>query len=203
MRVERDLPEGRRDALSKDRSRRGRVVLGLDSVHPAITRNSSDPFAAGRYDDAIFNAFKTVEAELRRRSASGHDDIGVELVSKALQPRSGRLRLSDIEAEQQAAHLLYRGAIGLFKNPLSHRFVGETDRVRAFELLCFASLLLRLLEAATPTYVDSVLELVFQGERLAAVKTAREGGGLNLKEAKDLVDSLWRDVYGDTGAKRL
>jgi hypothetical protein len=56
--------------------------------------------------------------------------------------------VSTIQAEQGAVNLLFRGAIGFFKNPQSHRFVGVKEEHVALELLGFASLLLRTVDAA-------------------------------------------------------
>ena len=56
--------------------------------------------------------------------------------------------MSLVPAEQQAAHDLYRGAIGFLKNPQSHRFLNTTDAVKAFEVLAFASFLMRKLDEA-------------------------------------------------------
>lgn len=48
--------------------------------------------------------------------------------------------------EQQARMALYWGAIGMFKNPSSHRQVDYEDPVLASEVILLADLLLRLLE---------------------------------------------------------
>jgi uncharacterized protein (TIGR02391 family) len=123
--------------------------LGFDSLHTMVVRRCKGPFEAGRYDDAIRNAFIAVEEEIRARISGDPTDLGVELVTKAMNPSSPRLVFSKVKPEQEAAHLLYRGAIGYIKNPLSHRFLDTTDPDRTFELLAFASLLLRMLDEAT------------------------------------------------------
>ena len=124
-------------------------TLGFESVHPMVVKRCKGPFEAGRYDDAIRNAFIAVEEEIRARISGDPTDLGVELVTKAMNPSSPRLVFSKVKPEQEAAHLLYRGAIGYIKNPLSHRFLDTTDPDRTFELLAFASLLLRMLDEAT------------------------------------------------------
>lgn len=48
--------------------------------------------------------------------------------------------------EQVAAMNLFSGAIGLFKNPASHRPVDYDDPVLAGEIVLLADLLLRLLD---------------------------------------------------------
>jgi len=59
------------------------------------------------------------------------------------------ISFSDIPAEQEGFHQLFRGAIAAFKNPLSHRDVDHSDRNRTAELLNFASYLLYLLDSVT------------------------------------------------------
>jgi uncharacterized protein (TIGR02391 family) len=57
--------------------------------------------------------------------------------------------LTDLEAnpgEQVAMMELFKGVIGLFKNPTSHRPVNYDDPTLASEVILFADLLLRLLD---------------------------------------------------------
>lgn len=120
--------------------------VGWGVLHSTIARHCRSIFEVGRYDDAVFNAFKAVEDQIRTRAGAGPGDVGVTLVSSALNPKAPTLQFSAVPAEQEGAHHLYRGAIALLKNPHSHRFVGINDPLRAFEAIAFASLLLRLLD---------------------------------------------------------
>jgi len=122
----------------------------IDSLHPKIVQRCRQCFESGQYDDAIFNAMKTVEEEIRSRSGAASTDLGVALVSKVMNPNQNpKLVFSSVKAEQEAAHSMYRGAIGSFKNPLSHRFLDTCDPIKTFEILGFASLLMRMLDDAT------------------------------------------------------
>lgn len=131
-----------------------RFLLGLDSLHPRVVHRAGKAFETGQYDDAIFNAFKVVEETIRVRISGDAIDIGVSLVSKAMKPDAPLLRFSEVKAEQEAAHALYRGAIGSFKNPLSHRFLDSSDPDKVFEILTLASLLLRMLDEALDEKVE-------------------------------------------------
>jgi len=122
--------------------------LSLSSLHPTIRERCKLAFETKQYDNAILDAFKTVEEEIRSRIGGSPDDFGVSLVSKAMNPKSPLLVFSDVNAEQEAFHSLYRGAIGSFKNPRSHRFLETADPESSFELLAVASLLMRLLDDA-------------------------------------------------------
>jgi uncharacterized protein (TIGR02391 family) len=123
-------------------------ILDFGLLHQIVVGRCKEPFEAGRYDDATRNAFIAVEEGIRARISADATDVGVDLVAKAMNPKSPRLLFSKVAAEQEAAHLLYRGAIGYIKNPLSHRFLDSGSPVRTFELLTFASLLLRMLDEA-------------------------------------------------------
>ena len=124
------------------------LTARLDSLHPKIVECCRVQFETRQYEDAVFKAMRTVEAELRARTSGDPNDIGVNLVSKALGGKNPPLRVSTVDAEQEAAHLLFRGAIGFFKNPVSHRETDNTDPAKTFEVLAFASLLMRVLDGA-------------------------------------------------------
>jgi uncharacterized protein (TIGR02391 family) len=116
--------------------------------HSAIEGSCRTLVNSQHYDAAILNAFKMVEQTVRQKIAASNDEVGVNLMSKALNPKAPKLVFSDVPAEQEAAHSLFRGAIGLLKNPQSHRFVGINDPQETMEALAFASLLMRLLDRA-------------------------------------------------------
>ncbi len=122
--------------------------LELTSLHPAVLDAARVAFTAGDYDSAVFAAFRAVEQAVRIRTGAAATDLGVTLVSNALNPKAPLLRLSNITAEQEAFHALFRDALGAFKNPLSHRPVKHSDPVRVLQYLAFASLLIRLVEGA-------------------------------------------------------
>jgi uncharacterized protein (TIGR02391 family) len=122
--------------------------VAIAGLHETILARSGAQFIDGHFEDAILAAFKAVEEGLRERLASPEVKYGVDLVSAALRTDDGKLVVSEIPAEQDAAHLLFRGAIGFFKNPRSHRFVEEREEHVALEILGFASLLLRTIDAA-------------------------------------------------------
>lgn len=77
--------------------------------------------------------------------------IGVNLMKQAF-GTDGPLRDETLDAgEQEAMMALYWGAIGVFKNPTSHRAVEFDDPTLASEVVLIADLLLRLLDEAKRT----------------------------------------------------
>lgn len=125
------------------------LLQSLDALHPKIIARCRIHFENGYYDDAIFNAMKVIEEEVRDRIAGDPTEIGVNLVTSAMKKEPVQITFSPVLAEQDAHYNLFKGALGTLKNPHSHRFVGVNDPVRAFESLALASLLMRMLDEAT------------------------------------------------------
>jgi len=118
----------------------------FEFLHPKIIERCQSLFDNEHYDDAIFTAMKTVEEELRSRRSLRATDIGSDLITKVFKSEPPLLVYSQVNAEQDSAYFLFRGAMGTFKNPLSHRFLDTTDPNKTFECLALASLLLRMLD---------------------------------------------------------
>lgn len=113
----------------------------------------SDAFNDGRYEEAIFSAYKLVEETVRYKAGLSDADIGVNLMSKALNPNTGKLTIPSckLPAEQDGVHSLFRGSIAFFKNPSSHRTVNYEDRLTGIKIIAFAELLLNIISTAQPS----------------------------------------------------
>lgn len=116
-------------------------------IHPAIAQKVYAAFLRGEYDTAIFQAFREVEVAVREAGGYSQADVGVSLMRAAFNVPSGPLTDKTIvPAEQQAMSDLFAGAIGLFKNPASHRSQGGIQPAEAVERIMFASQLLRIVD---------------------------------------------------------
>lgn len=123
-------------------------VLPHASLHPLIADRAVSPFVRGEYETAVFQAFKEVEVAVRAAGGFGLTDIGTELMGKAFNYSVGPLTdMSLPEAERRGMLALFLGAVGLFKNPSSHRHVALSSPSEAAEMVSFASLLLRIVDA--------------------------------------------------------
>jgi uncharacterized protein (TIGR02391 family) len=122
--------------------------MSFEWLHPKIVQRCHIPFEKGEFDDAIFNAMEAVEEGIRVKISADSMDTGLGLISRAMNPKSPLLTFSRVNAEQEAAHSLYRGAIGSLKSPLGHRFLDSSDPVNTFECLALGSLLMRMLDGA-------------------------------------------------------
>jgi len=126
-----------------------RAVERLDvDLVPALERTARPQFLRGDFETAAFVAMKEVEVQVRARAGlgSGPDEVGVKLMTRAFRTGGALFRPELEGGESQALMNLFAGAIGLFKNPSSHRRVDFADPTEAAEIVLLADLLLRLLE---------------------------------------------------------
>lgn len=124
-------------------------------LDPALSSARTN-FALGDYETASFAAMKAVEVAVRQAAGLPNELIGVALTRKAFSPKDGALRDAGAEGgEQQATADLFAGAIGLYKNPASHRTVEFEDPVEAAEVVQLADLLLRIVHRAEKRQGDT------------------------------------------------
>lgn len=121
--------------------------LGV-ALHPRIASRIEQQFLLGEFELAVFAAMREVEIRVRELASASGSDLGVKLIQQAFSP-SAPGPLTDPSAdpgEQVAIMELFKGSIGLFKNPSSHRPVNYDDPTVAGEIILLADLLLRLLD---------------------------------------------------------
>jgi uncharacterized protein (TIGR02391 family) len=133
-------------------------MLPKGQLHPFIATEVYPAFLRGKYDTAIFEAFREVEVAVRDGGKFGPNDYGTDLMRDAFRPAEKKGQavtpgpLTDTQlpiAEQEAMANLFAGAIGLYKNPQSHRHV-PTHADDAAEVIVFASQLLRIVDRLKP-----------------------------------------------------
>ena len=97
-------------------------LLPKELLHPVINHKVYPLFLRGEYDTAVFQAFKEVEVAVRDAAQGTDEDCDVELMEKAFDSNTGKLTdTTQTEGEKQATSSLFAGAMGLYKNPPSHR----------------------------------------------------------------------------------
>jgi len=134
---------GRQDFDAYRRS----AVLPKASLHPVIAERVWSSFVRGEYDTAVFQAFKEVEVSVRAAGGFSPEDLGTKLMGQAFKVGAGPLTDKTVpEPEQLAMVNVFSGAIGLFKNPSSHRHVSFDNPSVAAELISFASFLMRIVD---------------------------------------------------------
>ena len=115
-------------------------------IHPKIFSLVWSSFESEQYDTAVFEAFKQIEIEVREKSDSSAELVGVKLMRNAFNPEKGVLANINLPyAEREAMSHLFSSSIGLYKNPCSHRSVGLSFN-QAFEAVLLASHLMNILD---------------------------------------------------------
>ena len=122
-------------------------LLPKGQLHPIIAQKVWSLFLRGDYDCAVFQAFKEVEIAVRKAGNYDKQDLGVHLVRKAFHVTTGSLTDTNLSnSEREAMSNLFAGAIGMYKNPFSHREVSVTAE-EAAEMIILASHLLRIVDS--------------------------------------------------------
>ncbi len=128
------------------------TVLPVASLHPVIAQKVSSAFLRGEYETAIFQAYKELEVAVRNAGGFAPTDIGIDLMRRAFNKDSGPLTDMTLpEAERDATAHVFAGAIGLFKNPHSHRNVPVADPREAASVIGLASFLMGVVDRAKPS----------------------------------------------------
>lgn len=122
-------------------------LLPSENLHPLLVKKVKPLFLRGDYDTAIFKAFKTIEVKVREIGGYAKSDIGVNLMRKAFSPENGKLTNTHSEqSEKQGMMDLFAGAIGLFKNPTSHRDIDGISPIEAADYIKVANCLLKMID---------------------------------------------------------
>jgi uncharacterized protein (TIGR02391 family) len=130
-------------AFAKYRATR---LLPKELLHKDIRERVWLNVMRGDFETAVFEAMRRVEINVRE--ASDVEDLGVKLMRAAFHPDTGPLRDINAEfAEREARMHLFSGAIGSYKNPISHRHVPLGDAGEVVEQIMLASHLLRIVDA--------------------------------------------------------
>lgn len=123
-------------------------MLPKEALHPRIANSAWLGFMRSEFDTAVFQSMKAVEVAVRQASGLPDSLLGVALMRQAFNPKSGPLTdMQAEEGEREACSALFAGAIGMYKNPQSHRDVNLDNPAEAAEILMVANNLLRIVDA--------------------------------------------------------
>lgn len=104
-----------------------------------------------RLDTVVNEATRILEDRLRLLSGAPATCTGVDLAKHAFAVSSPRLKVSDIAAEQESAHLLYRGLFGFIRNSVHHRLVANLQPERVLQIVGMIDYFIYVAEGAHRT----------------------------------------------------
>jgi len=122
------------------------------NIHPDLPKRVRSLFDDGHWEQAVFEAFKYVEKEVKRLSGL-RGKTGYALMMEAFNEAKPKVRLNGLVTEsevdeQRGYKSIFAGASAGIRNPRGHEVdVGDTPD-EALDYLALASLLLRKLDAA-------------------------------------------------------
>lgn len=117
-----------------------------DTIDPAIQNEARAITESGKYDDAIFAAFRYIEGEIQERT--GSRSIGQALLDEAFDGGSPKILISYDDHDQQGVKQLFSGALTNIRNDGGHKkvpFLPARTLNECLLYLSFAGLLLFLL----------------------------------------------------------
>ena len=124
--------------------------ISFPNLHEKIISVSQKLFSDGHYSQAIFEALKLLENEIKQKSGVKRK-IGERLVNEVFNEDDPIILINsgkndeDVD-ERRGFRFLFMGAFIGIKNPKSHSIQKLNDVTKAMEYLSFISLLLKRLE---------------------------------------------------------
>jgi uncharacterized protein (TIGR02391 family) len=129
------------------RKLRAAMAFPKELLHPAIREKVWGALRRDELDEAVRTAFVGLEDAVRAAGNYAHGDFGVDLMRKAFHPDNGPLtNMKAHKPEREALSHLFAGAIGAWKNPVSHRGGVLVDLQEAQDQVMLASHLLRIVD---------------------------------------------------------
>jgi uncharacterized protein (TIGR02391 family) len=126
----------------------------LAILHADVREVATRYLESGHMEVAIFEAFKAINN--RVKAMTGLDLDGSPLMGRAFADSNAPLVLADLSTEtgrsiQAGFRFLFMGAVQGIRNPDAHEQFKPLDDGEAFEMLTFASMLMRRLDEARTT----------------------------------------------------
>ena len=102
-----------------------------------------------RLDTVVTEATRILEHRIRSMCGAPAECVGVELATYAFGGSDPKLKVSEVKAEQEAAHLLARGTFGFIRNPVHHKLVPNLSAERAIQMVAMVDYLIFVAEVAS------------------------------------------------------
>lgn len=103
-----------------------------------------------RHDTVVSEATRILEHRLRSLTQSDASVSGADLVNRAFSGDPPKLRISVVNSEQKAVHLLFLGTFGFIRNPVHHKLLSDLPSERVIQILGLIDYLISVLNASAP-----------------------------------------------------
>lgn len=148
--------------LSSQQTTRPVVIDSIEILDPALRKRCLDLFEAfqsdgqsDRLDTVLTEATRILEDRLRQISGAPATCVGPDLAAYCFGSAKPRLQLSTVVAEQEAAHLLFRGVFGFIRNRVHHNIVENLQPERVLQVVGMVDYLLSIAQAAIPITTEN------------------------------------------------
>jgi uncharacterized protein (TIGR02391 family) len=132
------------------------VIETIEIMDPMLRERCLDLFDQfqkdgqhDRLDTVVTEATRILEDRIRKYSGAEESLTGVDLARFAFGKEPPVLIVSSISAEQDAAHLLFRGVFGFIRNHVHHHLVSDLSPQRVLQMVGFVDYLLSVVEGST------------------------------------------------------
>ena len=147
------------DSNMKKKDEAAQELNMWEKLHPSIRQVAQDIAEAGKFDTAIFEAFRYVEGEIQGRI--GSTSIGKGLLNEAFDGQSPKILISQNQHDIEGIKELFSGAFSNIRNDRGHKkapAIPCKNLETCFLYLSFASFLLYLLSKDQNIfpYVESI-----------------------------------------------
>lgn len=104
-----------------------------------------------RHDTVVTEATRILEHRLRTLTRSTDAATGADLAARAFAGGMPAIRVSDVQGEQEAVHLLYRGVFGFIRNRVHHKLLSDLAPERVVQILGLIDYLLYVANTGVPS----------------------------------------------------
>ena len=169
-----------------------------EQIHPEIVQASQEIAKAGKYDDAIFAAFRVIEAKVQERV--GSQSIGQPLITEAFDGNPPQVHISSDPRNRRGIQELFSGALSHIRNDRGHKKAPLTPCESLHDCvlyLGFASFLLYLLAKDRNIFprIEGVRLLGTAEEPRAELRGINFGGSQVSVAAEDAQASVVRQAH--------
>lgn len=128
------------------------IIYDALQIHPKVKKVTESLFKNGHYPQAILEAFKLIDLEVRKKSGLSDRD-GADLMHHVFDENKPILHINSLKTlsekdEQHGFRFIFAGAMTGVRNPKAHEIVKLRDSNIALEYIAFASLLMKILDKA-------------------------------------------------------